>query len=1077
MHKHYFLILCLLLAATTGRTQEYASPENKLYWKNRKPHAAYWQQDVAYTIDARIDETTHQVNASELLVYTNNSPDTLPFVFFHLFQNAFVKGSYTHALEQANHIPTRLGHYEAKGLGIVVDDLKADGIPVKMEMDNTILKVYLPRPLAPGQKVTFSMRFDAYFDRGGTRRRMLMYDAWGFMHYNGCQWFPKISVYDAKFGWDTQQHLGKEFYGDFGSYKVSLDFASNYIVEATGTLQNREEVLPADLRARLDLRNFAQKPLEEKPSVIIPYKKGERKKWVFYGENIHDFAFTADPSYRIATEYWNGVECVAITQEQHAAGWQTAAGLVAKIIKTYSEEYGLYHYPKMVAADARDGMEYPMITMDNGVDPLYHGLLAHEIAHNWFYGMLGSNETYRAALDEGFTQFLTAECLERIDGKVYVESYKNNWERKFSEPRLARDIRVYNSYITAAATGNDHQLNTHSDDFNGALGHGGGYQMVYYKTAAMLYNLQYVLGDSLFAAAMRHYVDQWKFAHPYFEDFRNSIIQFTRTDLNWFFDQWLETTKSVDYAVTGIRKIRGTDSFAIRFRRKGDMQMPVDFTVTARKGEQQSFTIPNTWFVKETPAAVLPRWTGWGKLNGRYTARIYAPGGISRVTIDTSQRLADRMMLDNYRGSNPFFCAPQMIVKPDFGLPPATDWKHYRLYIRPDLWYNAVDGVKAGIHMEGSYLGNIMTLDGSAWVNTQLGRWDRYTHSGDRTGGQKWLNYTLNLSTPLSLKLPQVRTFLQSRFLDGLWYHKAGISWQPGQQDLVSVFGQTFFRRRGYTDYLLSPQEWNSDAGHPNTSVNLSYRRGYKYLRGAGRLLLSARAPFLTSSFNYSYAELEWNNTHVWRRLLIKTRLLTRYGAGSRMPAESALFLAGASPETMMDNKYTRSMGFVPAGWTGYSPYETNHFQEGGGLNLRGYAGYFAFDRRNGAEYIAYRGRSGAALNVEIDFTNYCRWQPALTRSWLALDLYAFADAGVMELSRYTPDQDGYPVSTPAEKISDLRMDAGLGAAATIKKWGPFEKAKPLTIRFDMPVFLSRPPYGAPQYWGARWLIGVSRAF
>ena len=116
-------------------------------------------------------------------------------------------------------------------------------------------------------------------------------------------------------------------------------------------------------------------------------------------------------------------------------------------------------------------------------------------------------------------------------------------------------------------------------------------------------------------------------------------------------------------------------------------------------------------------------------------------------------------------------------------------------------------------------------------------------------------------------------------------------------------------------------------------------------------------------------------------------------------------------------------------------------------------------------------------MNVEIDFTNYCRWQPALTRSWLALDLYAFADAGVMELSRYTPDQDGYPVSTPAEKISDLRMDAGLGAAATIKKWGPFEKAKPLTIRFDMPVFLSRPPYGAPQYWGARWLIGVSRAF
>ncbi len=1080
MTKFYLLLLSLLTCLDVAYSQGYATPENELYWKNRKPHAAYWQQDVAYTIDARIDETSNQINASEQLVYTNNSPDTLRYVFFHLFQNAFIKGSYTHQLEAANNTKPRLGKYEAQGLGITLEGLQADGTPVKTEMDNTILKVHLPQPLLPGSKVTFSMKFNTYFDRGSTRRRMQMYDAWGFMHYNGCQWFPKICVYDAKFGWDTQQHLGKEFYGDFGSYKVSLDFAANYVVEATGALQNREEVLPPALRDKLDLKNFANKPWNEKPSTIIPYKKGERKTWIYYGENIHDFAFTADPSYRLGTAYWNGIECVAIAQEPHASGWQNGADLVAQIIKTFSENYGLYHYPKMVAADANDGMEYPMITMDGGREPGYRGLLVHEIAHNWFYGMVGSNETYRAALDEGFTQFLTADGLIRIDGEVFKEDPPKGWKKKFYEPRLAKDVRVFNVYINDAATGNDHQLNTHSDDFSSALGHGGGYRLVYYKTATMLYNLQYVLGDSLFQQAMKHYVRQWKFAHPYFEDFRSSIIQYTKVDLNWFFDQWLETTKNIDYSIAGIKKVKGTDSFDIKFKRKGEMQMPIDFTITTRQGNQQSYTIPNTWFAKESKAMVLPRWIGWGKLNERYRARVAVPEGVKLVTIDTSHRLADKMMIDNYRGRNPLLCAPQIIVKPDGGITPATDWKHYRLYIRPDLWYNAIDGLKAGIHLEGAYLANFMKIDASGWFNTQLGEWDRYKHTQNETGARKWFNYTLNLETPLSLSLPQVTTFLSSRFLDGLWFHKAGASWQVGNNNRISAWGQTFQRNKGYTDYLLYPQEWSSDQDHINTSLNLSFSHSYNYTKGWGYVSLSARAPFFSNYFNYNYAQLEAINNHVLHRLIIRTRIFARYGTGNTMPYESALYLAGANPEEMMDNKYIRSMAVVPSDWTGYSPYETNHFQYGGGLNMRGYAGYYAFDKREGTEYVAYKGRSGAALNAEIDFTNYFRWQPAFTRNWLSLNLYAFADAGIMELSSFytSPGNEAlYQVTTPVNKVSDIRVDAGLGAAVTIKKWGPFEKAKPLTLRFDMPFFLNRPPYGAPQYLGARWLIGVSRAF
>jgi hypothetical protein len=125
----------------------------------------------------------------------------------------------------------------------------------------------------PGASITFRMNFNTYFDIGGTRRRMQMYNAWGFMHYNGCQWFPKICVYDAKFGWDTQQHLGKEFYGDFGTFKVTLDFAANYIVEATGVLQNRQEVLPDTLRSSWTLKILRINPGMKSPQPSYLIKK------------------------------------------------------------------------------------------------------------------------------------------------------------------------------------------------------------------------------------------------------------------------------------------------------------------------------------------------------------------------------------------------------------------------------------------------------------------------------------------------------------------------------------------------------------------------------------------------------------------------------------------------------------------------------------------------------------------------------------------------------------------------------------------------------------------------------------
>ncbi len=1078
-----FILLCLASGASAQlHDNDYRNSANEYYWANRMPDKDYWQQDVQYKIRATMHEEDNRIDGTEELTYWNNSPDTLRYVYFHLYQNAFVKGSHLHELEHANKVKTVMGKKEAAGLGIVSEDIRVDGQTAKTELDNTIIKVFLPTPLKPGGKIVIKMNFSTWYDNGLTRRRMQMYDAWGFKHYNGTQWFPKLSVYDRMHGWDTYQHLNKEFYGDYGIYDVTLDFPSNYILEATGILQNKTEMLPDTLRAKLDIKNFAAKKWNEPPSTIIPYVKGERKAWHYIGNNVHDFAFTADPSFRIGTAYWNGNECVAIVQEPHAAGWQNATDYMTKIIKTFSEDIGMYRYPKIVAADAQDGMEYPMITLDGGSEPGYRGLFTHEIGHNWFYGQVGSNETYRAAMDEGFTQFLTSWGLRRIDGdNMVVGKPKSKYRRHFAEPQNVLDRNVLNRYTFDALNQNEIAINTHSDDFNNALNHGGGYGLVYYKTASMLYNLQYTLGDSLFQAALHHYFEQWKFAHPYFEDFRASVIQFTHVDLSWFFDEWFETVKTLDYSIGGIHHISGADSFAIKFRRPGAMQMPLDFTIKAKDGSTYSYYIPNTWFQKQTTATTLPKWYGWGKLHSDYTAHVKVPSGIRSVQIDTTYRLADVDMVDNYKTK----CMPVSMnaIKTmlDGGLTPQWDRRQYRLYIRPDVWWNPIDGIKAGVHFEGDYLFSLYKIDATVWWNTHALQETAYeSFAGQSTYAHyQPVNYSINYNSPIVRSMPKLQLQLNSRYIDGGWYQRGGFNWLLSDHNTAQVYAQSMWRKNSYAEsYLADPGDWNSTWARPNTSLNFAWAHTYNYMQGTGKYTFSFRAPFLegnTAPDNYSYAQLESINSTTVGKLEVRTRLFGRYGTGTRLPYESLLYMAGASPEEEMENKYTRSIGTTPTDWDGISSYNTNHFQQGGGLDLRGYAGYFAPDDHNGQQMEGYKGRSGAAANAEIGFENYMPWHPRFFNKWLHAAVYGFGDAGVMQLSYFATNN----ISTivPSNVWSTLHADAGLGFAFTIKNWGVFEKAKPLTIRLDLPVFLNRPPYSNDQYATLRYVVGINRAF
>lgn len=1034
----------------------FRSADNPLYWQNRKPNAAYWQQDVHYRIAANIDEKTDIISAKMELSYWNNSPDTLHEVFFHLYQNAFQPDSYLDKHDRAQGRKHTFGKYEKQRKGTEVVSFKIDGKETRTELDNTILRVKLNRPLLPNSKLEFKIGFRTYFDKGSMGRRMKKFRSGDFTHFDGVHWYPRISVYDQKFGWTTDQHLGSEFYGDFGTFDVALTFASNYVVGATGFLINRDKVLPAELRKKLDIKNFAKKPWGEKASIIIPYDSTAHRTWIYHAENVHDFAFTADPNYRIGEATWDRITCYSLAQESHASEWQNAAEYSAKTIKVFSKGIGMYKYHKMIVADARDGMEYPMLTLDGGSDPDYRGLLVHEIGHNWFFGQVGNNETYRAALDEGFTEYLTAYGLKKIDGDTLVEYPASSWYRRtFEKPTLVMDSEVYYGFMRSATKFMDPQLNTHSDQFENNYRHGYGH--VYYKTSAMLYNLEYVLGDTLFANALKHYFNQWQFCHPYFDDFRNSVIRYAKVDLNWFFDQWLETDKRIDYAIGRIRKADRKGNYIIRLERKGRMQMPIDLQIIDGNDSIHNFHIPNTWFEKETDATVLPKWTGFGKLNRTYEIEVPIPEGIKRVKIDPTDRLADVYMLDNARSTPIQFDFDHQVYN-------RPDWRKYEIAARPDIWYNGFDGVKFGLHVNGGHMNTNHLFNAYLWANSGFGQWN--VPSDIELDEFMPISFLFNYRTSLAKYWKNSQIDLAGRVLDGLYNYEVGFSKKNRKQNTTyRIYFRSLYR---YADrdiaYLLNRDTWNADAW--NNSFNFDIKHTYRYRAGKGELHIGLRSSSLGSDYDYHQLKLEAKNkTDLWR-LKLNTRFFAQLGTGSNWAPESALYLDKANPEEMMNNKYVRSDGIFPSDWATYQEV-SNRLHYGGGLNLRGYTGYLAPETVEEGVVLAYVGNSGASINAELEFDEIFGLSPSFTRNWLDIDLYLFGDVGFISTNR------------PGEKLAfaEPRADAGLGMTLTIKQWGALDKVKPLTLRFDMPFFLNRTPALDSNPWDLRWIVGINKAF
>lgn len=1062
------LLIFFISLTTIISAQTFQSPSNPYYWKNKTVNSDYWQQDVNYKIDAYLDEKEEIIKGKETIVYTNNSPFELKELFFNLYQNAFIENSYLTDLQIANGVKPKFGSWEKANKGNEINSIKIDGVEMKTEIDGSIMKVKLVTPLKSNSKLNIDIDFNTYYSKGGdTRRRMKSYTYKGVKHFNGAHWYPRIAVYDAKFGWCTDQHLNREFYGDFGDYEVNLNFPADYVVEATGEIQNENEVLPDTLRKKLELSNFWNHKWDTAVTFIQKINKGERKTWKYKGRNVHDFAWVAGPTYRLMETSNQGVKVVALVLEPHASGWKNACDFTQKVISVYSRDFGKYAYPKMVVADCQDGMEYPMLTMDGGSDPGYRGLIAHEVGHNWFYGMVNNNETYRAMLDEGFTQFLTVWAQERIDGPHVFNGPE--MEKKIKEGKAeamsVRESRIFWSYIDDAKKIEDPTLNTHSDGFNGALGQGGGYRHVYSKTATMLFNLQYVLGDSLFTNAMKYYFDKWSFKHPYIEDFRQSIIEYTQADLNWFFDQWIETSKHVDYKLNHLKKL-DSNKYQLSITRKGYMQMPLDITVWGKSGKAYNFYIPNTWFQKSTNATVLKRWIGWdNKLQMNYKTIISIPEEISHAEIDTTKRLADINELNN---SSKF---PLSIKFDKSAYTPYLNRHEYQALWRPNIWYNNFDGIKLGFSIDGAFMKVFHKIQADFWVNTTIGKGAIRETNENMTNPIKdytndLVSFRLSYQTPTNSFVQNSKIKIEARHLDGVGLGK--VEWTKEINDIWSFsVAEKLMWKSAYYNFAYDYQPYTTWGA--NTAANNSVMLNIWFKKAINSAIYkSSRFTARTSLFSlkeYSYAELDNNVTFSINKLKLKTRFFGRFGVG--ITPETNLNSGGANGETLMENAFMRSATFFPNDWT-IGKNNFSNLQFAGGLNMRGYS-FRDYVVSGSNYYMISNNNTGYSVNSQLNFEKLIPFKFNKLKETIGLEIYAFGDIG----------QSGTISDVYNMKYSNSPwlVDAGIGTSITIKKFWYPNNFKPLTFRFDIPAYLSHPAQeDLGNEFKFRWLLGIEKA-
>lgn len=491
----------------------------------------YWQQELRYNIQVALNDKQHSLKGDLSVEYINHSPDTLSYIWFHLWPNAYKDKTTAFARQLA------MDKSNEKKVAIAdpgfIDNLhfKINGQTAKTENDTDnidMVKLVLAQPLLPGKAITittpFNVKLPNYYSRSGYTNKQFMV----------CQWYPKPAVYDRT-GWHQFPYLDQgEFYSEYGSFKVNITVPAEYVVGATGTLQTAAELAKYKEIGLENNRNIKQ----------VAYKTatpGKTKTLQYYGERIHDFAWFAGKDFIVRYDTLqlaagDTVDVFSYGQTSGNKTWKNSTAYIKDAVRHYSQWIGRYPYPVVQAVEgpknlSSGGMEYPMITLitsPNAKEEEMDAVITHEVGHNWFYGILGSNERDNPWMDEGLnTYFQFRYEAEKYRSNTILASMIPKEIKELSEPEFqARIYEVLNSIPTDKPIATGSTGFTNKDDYG---------IVIYIKTAIWMFMLENELGRDVVDKALQSYFTKWQFKHPSPEDFKKELETVSGRDLSKYF--------------------------------------------------------------------------------------------------------------------------------------------------------------------------------------------------------------------------------------------------------------------------------------------------------------------------------------------------------------------------------------------------------------------------------------------------------------------------------------------------------------------------------------------------------------
>ena len=560
----------------------------------------YWQQKVEYQMKIDFNIDNHQFDGKQTLTYYNNSPDTLRKVFYHLYFNAFQPGSSMDVRSRTITDPDPRIAYRIQGLqddeiGFhQISKLKQDDKKVDFNIDGTLLMVTLAQPILPGASTKFNMEFKSQVPvqirRSGRNNKE-------GVDYTMTQWYPKMAEYDID-GWHTDPYVCREFHGVFGTFDVSINIDKSYVIGGTGVLQNK----------------------------VITDNSAGKNVWRFIAENVHDFAWAADPDFvhaKTATSNGTELNFYYLNDTALLDNWTRLKDQTVQLFEIMNANFGEYPYEQFSAIQAGDGgMEYPMCTMISGTGT-FGGLVSvtvHEAIHNWYYGVLATNELKYPWMDEGFTTFAQNIVLDSLR-----KSRKANPHQ-----------RSYDSYTRYVTKRDEEPLTTHADhyDYNASYG-----VASYSKGCVFLSQLEYIIGEKAFSVGMKRYFNDWKFKHPTPTDFKRVMEKTSGLEPDWYFEGWIGSTEQIDYAISSVSPSGSKTEILIE--KLGGLTMPLEISVKT-KGKERHYYIPIERMRGAKPLQEVTSMKPWPWSFPSYSLVIdESIGNVQSVVIDPRNKIAD----------------------------------------------------------------------------------------------------------------------------------------------------------------------------------------------------------------------------------------------------------------------------------------------------------------------------------------------------------------------------------------------------------------------------------------------------